>query len=255
KICNELGMDSISAGSSLACYKEITGQILTPERILQLLTEIGYGHNEGKMLGSGSFRYAEMNGKPGLSISVKKLELPAYDPRGAYGMALAYVTSTRGGCHLRAYPIAHEILRKPVVTDRFTFSGKARIIKIAEDMNAMVDSLVACKFIFLAASLEEYARALYGVTGFKTTAQDLLHTGERIYYNDRIMNAMNGFTSADDDLPERFFNEHGDSGEGINIPAIDRKSFLEARDNYYRIRGLDENGMPLPEKIKMLGLE
>ena len=61
-------------------------------------------------------------------MSVKGLELPAYDPRGAYGMALAYCTSNRGGCHLRAYPISHEILRKPVATDRFSFDGKARII-------------------------------------------------------------------------------------------------------------------------------
>ena len=59
--------------------------------------------------------------------------MPAYDPRGAYGMALAYGTSTRGACHLRAYPVSHEILRKPVATDRFSFSGKARIIKLSED--------------------------------------------------------------------------------------------------------------------------
>ena len=98
-------------------------------------------------------------------MSVKGQELPAYDPRGAYGMALAYAVSTRGGCHLRAYPISHEILRKPVATDRFTFSGKARIIKIAEDLNAVVDSLTACKFVFFAATLEEYAMALTAVTG------------------------------------------------------------------------------------------
>ena len=105
---------------------------------------------------------AEALGKPGLSMSVKSLELPAYDPRGAYGMALAYVTSNRGGCHLRAYPISHEILRKPVASDRFSFSGKARMIKIAEDANAAVDSLVACKFVFFGASLEEYAELLRG---------------------------------------------------------------------------------------------
>ena len=101
-------------------------------------------------------------------MSVKSLELPAYDPRGAYGMALAYCTSNRGGCHLRAYPISHEILRKPVATDRFSFSGKARIIKIAEDTNAAVDSLVACKFSFFGATLEEYAELLSATTGERT---------------------------------------------------------------------------------------
>ena len=98
-------------------------------------------------------------------MTVKGLELPAYDPRGAYGMALGYAVSTRGGCHLRAYPISHEILRKPVATDRFSFAGKARIVKISEDINAAVDSLTACKFLFFAASLEEFAKAFEGVTG------------------------------------------------------------------------------------------
>jgi len=94
-------------------------------------------------------------------MAVKGMELPAYDPRGAYGMALGYALSTRGGCHLRAYPISHEIFRKPVATDRFSFSGKARIIKIAEDLNAVVDSLIACKFTFFAAGLEEKKRGTH----------------------------------------------------------------------------------------------
>ncbi|WP_287007316.1 aldehyde ferredoxin oxidoreductase C-terminal domain-containing protein, partial [Candidatus Aquicultor secundus] len=81
---------------------------------------------EGEKLALGSVRLCESLGTPEASMSVKGLELPAYDPRGAYGMALAYATSSRGGCHLRAYPIANEILRKPVATDRFSFSGKAR---------------------------------------------------------------------------------------------------------------------------------
>jgi aldehyde:ferredoxin oxidoreductase len=96
-------------------------------------------------------------------------------------MALAYGTSTRGGCHLRAYPIAHEILRKPVATDRFSFAGKARIIKLAEDLGAVVDSIGACKFAFLAASLEEYARGFAAVIGLPLSTQDLLHRGDAIY--------------------------------------------------------------------------
>jgi aldehyde:ferredoxin oxidoreductase len=188
-------------------------------------------------------------------MCVKGLELPAYDPRGAYGMSLAYALSTRGGCHLRAYPVSHEILRKPVATDRFTYSGKARIIKIAEDQNAVIDSLTACKFIFFGATLEEYARALYGVTGFSTTGQDLLKTGERIYYQERILNARNGFSAKDDDLPQRFFHEPGYKGNDMRIASLDREAFLKARSNYYRIRGLSEDGLPTREKCGELGLE
>jgi len=254
-LCNEMGMDTISASATLACYSEITGKKLTGKQIISLLLDIGRGQGKGKELGQGSHRYAASKGQPELSISVKKQELPAYDPRGAYGMALAYATSTRGGCHLRAYPISHEILRKPVATDRFSFAGKARIIKIEEDQNAVVDSLTACKFVFFASSLEEYARAFTAVTGVHSTAQDLLKIGERIYYNERIMNARNGFSSKEDDLPPRFFEEAGSSGSDIEIKPLNRKQFLKARANYYKIRGLDENGMPIKEKASLLGLK
>ncbi|MBI4646756.1 MAG: aldehyde ferredoxin oxidoreductase [Bacteroidia bacterium] len=255
RICNETGMDTISAAATLACYAEINNTKIKQENILTLLKDIAYSSNEGKELKHGSYQYSIQKGKPEISMTVKGLELPGYDPRGAYGMALAYATSTRGGCHLRAYPIAHEILRKPVATDRFSFSGKARVIKLNEDMNAMVDSLTACKFIFFAATLEEYARMFSAVTGFHTTGLELLKTGERICYNDRIMNAINGFNSFHDDLPDRFFNECGTNGQGIEIKAINRSDFLQARANYYKIRGLDENGMPLKEKCTELGLE
>ena len=160
-LCNRLGLDTISAGATLACYREITGEDFTAASLIKAL----YDMAGGGYLGKGSLDFAQSCGKPELSMSVKGMELPAYDPRGAYGMSLAYAMSTRGGCHLRAYPISHEILRKPVATDRFSFSGKARIVKIAEDANAVIDSLTACKFTFLAASLEEYAKAFTSVTG------------------------------------------------------------------------------------------
>ncbi len=253
-LCNSLGMDTISAASTLACHAELEGRRLSGEEILGLLGKIGRGEGEGRALGSGSSRYAGSRGAPEKSISVKGQELPAYDPRGAYGMALGYATSTRGGCHLRAYPLSHEILRKPVATDRFSFEGKARIVKIAEDMNAVVDSLTACKFTFFAATLEEYAKAYTAVTGVQATAQGLLRVGERIYYHERIMNALNGFTSREDDLPARFFEEPGGGGEGPAAPPLDRKEFLEARARYYRVRGLDPDGRPTREKAAELGL-
>lgn len=250
-LCNRLGMDTISAGGTLACYREISGEDFTPRTLTKALYEMA----DGGYLGQGSLDFAESCHKSELSMSVKGMELSAYDPRGAYGMSLAYAMSTRGGCHLRAYPISHEILRKPVATDRFSFSGKARIVKIAEDANAVVDSLTACKFTFLAASLEEYAKAFTGVTGVQVSGHDLLEIGERIYYNERIMNAKNGFSACDDDLPPRFFTEEGSSGGGIKINPINRNDFLEARTNYYAIRGLNEDGLPTPETTSRLGLD
>lgn len=252
--CNHYGMDTISAAATLACRREIKGGDYTATSLLSLLDDIAFGRGEGQLMGRGAARYARDLGRPECAMTVKGLELPAYDPRGAYGMALGYALSTRGGCHLRAYPISHEILRKPVATDRFSFSGKARIIKISEDLNAVVDSLTACKFIFFAAGLEEYANAYSAVTGVEAGAQDLLLKGERIYYNERMINFINGFDSRQDDLPARFFNEAGSSGNAIEISAIDREAFLNARAKYYNIRGLDQKGRPTEEKAHSLGL-
>ncbi|MGD9364864.1 MAG: aldehyde ferredoxin oxidoreductase C-terminal domain-containing protein [Desulfobacteraceae bacterium] len=252
--CNHYGMDTISAAATLACRREVTGKDFTRDSLLALLDDMAYGRGEGRLLGQGAQRYARSMGQPACAMAAKGLELPAYDPRGAYGMALGYAVSTRGGCHLRAYPISHEIFRKPVATDRFTFSGKARIIKIAEDLNAMVDSLTACKFTFFAAGLEEYAKAYTAVTGLSAGAQDLLFNGERIYYNERIINYINGFDCRQDDLPARFFSEAGSGGCGIDMPPIDRQAFLNARAKYYKIRGLDDQGRPTREKARNLGL-
>ncbi|MCG8617995.1 MAG: aldehyde ferredoxin oxidoreductase [Desulfobacterales bacterium] len=254
-LCNRLGMDTISAAATLACRREITGKDYTGKQVLSLLTDMAMNRGEGRTLKLGAAEYARTHGHPETAMAVKGLELPAYDPRGAYGMALAYALSTRGGCHLRAYPISHEIFRKPVATDRFSFNGKARIIKIAEDLNAVVDALVACKFTFFAAGLEEYAKAFTAVTGTPSSAQDLLAAGERIYFNERLINHTYGYGADADDLPARFFTESGSGGNGIRIPPLDRDAFLHTRETYYRIRGLDANGAPLPEKRKHLGLD
>jgi aldehyde:ferredoxin oxidoreductase len=241
-LCNELGMDTITAAATLSAWGEIKGAFPTGAEIAGLLQDMALRRGDGELLSLGSRRLSAILGHPELSMSVKSLELPAYDPRGAYGMALAYCTSNRGGCHLRAYPISHEILRKPVPTDRFSFSGKARIISIAEDTNAAVDSLVACKFAFFGASIEEYAELLTAVTGVEYSPQRLKEIGRRIILTERFYNCTNGFTRTDDILPERFFNEAGSSGDGIDIHPLDRGRFEEELDKYYRIRGLNENG-------------
>jgi len=255
RLCNEYGLDTITTAATIACFAEIEGEELNSGELLDLIREIGdLKTDRGMMLSRGSRQYALTAGKPQTSMSVKGLELPAYDPRGAYGMALAYATSNRGGCHLRAYPISHEILRKPVATDRFSFEGKARIIKIAEDMNAVIDSLTACKFVFFAASLEEYAKAVSAVTGKVHDTQSLLRTGERIYVLERYLNTLNNITSADDDLPERFFSEEGTSSAHIRVKPLSRQEFLNARSNYYKIRGYDEQGVPTQALMERLGL-
>jgi len=126
-------------------------------------------------------------------------------------MALAYRTSSRGACHLRAYHISQEILRKPVATDRFSFDGKARLIKISEDTNAVVDSLSVCKFAFLARPSR--IRPVAGrATGIAYTGQGLLKMGEEIIARSGLQQ-VERFGEKDDFLPERFFTDEGSSGE------------------------------------------
>jgi len=250
-LCGRLGLDPVGAASALACRAEITGEPCTARTVIKALHDMAHG---GPLAG-GSLDYAESCDRPDLSMSVKGLDLPAYDPRGAYGLALACAVNTRGGCPGHAGPLSHEVLRKPVATDRFTFSGKARIIKIAEDQNAAVDSLAGCRYVFLAAGLEEYARALSAVTGLDFSAGDLQARGERIVYRERIMNSLNGFGDCDDDLPARFFSEPGTPGGGVDVPPLDREAFLAARARYYRVRGLDEEGLPTQAEAARLQLE
>jgi aldehyde:ferredoxin oxidoreductase len=241
-LCNHLGLDTISAAATLAAWGEARGRFPSASEVDGLLHAIARREGDGELLSLGSRRAMAELGRSELSMSVKGLELPAYDPRGAYGMALAYCTSNRGGCHLRAYPISHEILRKPVATDRFSFDGKARIISIAEDTNAAIDSLVACKFSFFGASLEEYADLLSCACGHLYTPQRLREIGRNIYLTERYYNWRNGFTASDDDLPQRFFTQAGSGGEGILVPPVDRERFLLERGKYYRIRGLSPEG-------------
>lgn len=242
-VCNEQGLDTISAAATISAWGECRGRFADERELAPLLHDIALRHGDGELLALGSRRLTEELGVPGLSMSVKSLELPAYDPRGAYGMALGYCTGNRGGCHLDAFALSHELLRKPVATDRFSFSGKARIIKISEDMNAAADSLVVCRFPLLGASLEEYAELLTAATGMSYNAGQLNEIGERIWLTERFYNCANGFAAGDDRLPERFYNEAGSSGEGIDIPPLDRARLEEELGKYYRIRGLTEEGV------------
>lgn len=242
RLCNDLGMDTLSTAATLAAFREASGECFHAEDLHYRLWQIAMRQENGDLLAQGAQRLTAALGCPQVAMTVKGLELPAYDPRGAYGMALAYATSNRGGCHLGAYSLAHEVLRKPVASNRFDFAGKAWMNIVAENTHAMGDSLVACRFVFLAAGLEEYAALLTGVTGVDFTAAQLLAGGDRIWLTERFYNQMNGFTSAEDMLPERFFQEQGTSGHGIFVPAIDRQLFLDERARYYRLRGLDERG-------------
>ena len=129
-------------------------------------------------------------------MSVKQLEMPAYDPRGMKAQGLAYATSNRGGCHLRANMLGPEILGVPKMVDRFATLGKAGLLINMQNLNAVLDSLSVCKFTAFAMKEDYYARLLSAVWGETVEPQELLLLGERIWNAERLFNLAAGFARA-----------------------------------------------------------
>ncbi len=241
RICNDYGIDTISSGSTIACYAEIMDEDIA--ELSELVTKIGESEGIGKELGRGSKALANSYGKD-VAMQSKGLELPGYDPRGVLGMAIAYATSNRGGCHVRAYMVAPEVLGKPKRIDRSTFSGKAGLVRIFQNAIAALDSLVLCMFSSFDMSENEFADMLSAATGVDYSREEFLKCGERIWNLERLFNIRAGFSRKDDTLPERFFESGG----------INRAEFEKTLEEYYNFRGWDENGVPTEEKLKDLNL-
>ncbi|MBN1763179.1 MAG: aldehyde ferredoxin oxidoreductase family protein [Methanomicrobia archaeon] len=249
RLCNDYGLDTVSVGVVLGSYAEIHNRGISGDELATLTKLIGEQEGVGERLGKGARRFAIDKGKPEAAMQIKGLELPAYDPRGVKGLGFSYATSNRGGCHTRAYLVAPEILRKPKAIDPYTLAGKAGHTKIFQDRFAAVDSLVVCKFAFFGVGEEEYANILSAVTGVSYTSEDLMRVGERIWNVERLYNLREGFTEEDDMLPERFFTEE------VNGRIVDKNEFLKARDEYYRMRGWDEHGVPTKRTLRRLGIK
>ncbi|MGP8320338.1 MAG: aldehyde ferredoxin oxidoreductase family protein [Methanosarcinaceae archaeon] len=252
RICNDYGMDTISCGSTIAAYSELRSIQINPEQLDELVMQIGKGECE---LGAGSRAYLRLKGAEKLSMSSKGLEFPGYDPRGVLGQALGYATSNRGGCHLRAYMVAPEVIGKPKLIDRLTFSGKAGLVQIFQNLAAAVDSLAICKFVSFAMGEEELAALLSTVTGVHYSPQDLLHAGERIWNLEKLFNIGAGFTRADDSLPARMFEDGGINTNGTTIMSmINKEEFEKTLTEYYHYRGWNQDGIPSNKKLKELGI-
>lgn len=240
RACNRQGVDTISCGSTIAAHLEHNGW---PDADVAGLAErVANAQGVGRELAQGS-QYYLRDKNPRLSMSVKGLELPGYDPRGVLGQALGYATSNRGGCHLRAYMVGPEIFGKPKLVDRLSFNGKAGLVMIFQNLAAAVDSLTMCKFTSFALSEEEYAALLSACTGEEYRAEDLLRVGERIWNLERMFNTSEGFTRRDDVLPQRVYDE-------INV-----EEYQETLSTYYHFRGWTREGVPTYERARRLGLE
>jgi aldehyde:ferredoxin oxidoreductase len=257
--CNRAGMDTITMGSTIACAMELAGDGLLDDgprfgdaaAVVALCEATARGEGLGEELGQGSARLAARHGRPELSMSVKSLELPAYDPRGMTAQGLAFATSNRGGCHLRANMLGPEILGVPKMIDRFATLGKSGLLINLQNLNAVLDSLSLCKFTAFAMKEDYYARLLTAVWGETVEPQELLRIGERIWNAERLFNLAAGFSRADDTLPRRLLEEPVTSGPAKGR-VVDLAPML---GEYYIARGWDVDGRPRPAKLEQLGLE
>ena len=257
-LCNDLGLDTISAGSTIACAMELSekGYLDSDLRfgradlLASSVEDMAYRRDLGADLAEGSLRLATKYGHPELSMSVKGLEMPAYDPRGMQGQGLLYATSNRGGCHMRGNMVGPEVLGLPKLIDRFQVQGKSSFVILHQNSSAAIDSLVVCKFTNMGVADEYFARVLSAVTGIEYTTGDMIRVGERVWNLERLYNLREGFTREDDSLPPRLLNEAPSDGPSKGW-VVHLEPMLK---EYYRGRAWNENGVPQPKKLAELEL-
>lgn len=261
-LCDDLGLDTISTGNIIAFAMECNEKGLLKQTdgldikfgndvaLVELVRKIAYREGIGDMLAEGVKSAAESigQGSDSFAIHVKGLELPGYEPRGTWGMALAYATADRGGCHQRAFTPGAEL---DGIIPRFSTDKVAGFVKSVQDERSSCFSLVVCDFVPL--SVEDCVNLLNAATGFSMTTTEYLTIGERIWNLARIFNLKEGISREDDRLPLRFHQEKLPDGptKGQIIPIEDFNRML---DEYYQFRGWDANGVPTKEKLSALGL-
>ncbi|MDF1540847.1 MAG: aldehyde ferredoxin oxidoreductase C-terminal domain-containing protein, partial [Candidatus Thorarchaeota archaeon] len=274
-LCNEYGLDTISAGSSVAfameCYQR---GILKPENvdgldftwgnsqlIVDIVGKIAKREGIGDLLAEGTKRMSEKlgQGSERFAMQVKGLELPGYDSRAAKVTGLAYAVANRGGDHITAYIEGPAFLNMPFMIVEDADVGDplkeipetALVVKNFEDSLGNFDAIGGCKFMGMVLTADDWAGLMSSLMGIEMSADEFRKTGERIYNLQRAYILREGFTRADDTLPPRLLEEplpEGPAeGQVVNLDIL--------LDAYYKYRGWDEQGRPTKEKLKELELE
>jgi aldehyde:ferredoxin oxidoreductase len=258
-MANDLGIDAISAGVTIACAMEMSQRGYIKEKIsfgdgpamCDLVKKMGRREGIGDEMADGSYRFALKYGHPELSMSVKKLELAAYDPRGLQGQGLSYATGVRGGDHINGYMISPEVIGIPQKLDPLSNEGKAVWTKAFQDLTAAIDAAGICLFSSLAPmGAPDYADLVSTVTGMAVDDKEIMRIGERIWNVQKLFNIKVGYKKADDTLPQRLLTEP--LKEGDPSGHVWRREPL--LDEYYAERGWDAQGIPTPAKLAELGL-
>jgi aldehyde:ferredoxin oxidoreductase len=259
--CNELGLDTISFGGTLACAMELSenGYISQKDRgqvelcfgganLLENMVDLIAGKKDlGSILAEGSYRLAEHFQHPEYSMSVKRMEIPAYDPRASFTQALGYMTSPTGACHLRGgYAVSLAFFGGTREIPRFSLLQSPIAIRNMQNLGIIQDSLGICRFTGFAFSTEPWARMASGITGLNFSTARMEEMANRVASLERIFNIETGMEVEEDTLPLRFQKESiivGGKEKRISPEAI-----IKMREDYYHARGWDKMGIPGGQK-------
>ena len=262
-LCDEYGMDTISAGGIVAFAMELFEEgILTAGELdgieprfgncqaaLALIEKMAKVQGCGEWLSQGVAKIAQAYPAAlPFAMHVKGLEMPAYHPNAAKGMGLSYAISERGACHLRGAPLS-EVLGG---ADPLTTQGKAQLFREHQSESALWNSAVLCCFPGFGMNLKELWQLVNAVTGFEyDSVKEFELIGERINTLCRLFNVREGFDRKQDTLPARNLSQPLADG-----PAKGQVVELDMMlDDYYARMGWDENGVPTPTRLKELGLD
>ncbi|WP_436348529.1 aldehyde ferredoxin oxidoreductase family protein [Natronorubrum sp. FCH18a] len=217
ELCDQLGMDTISAGNTIAAYLESEGGFGDDDLIHELIEKIAYREGIGDILAEGVDRiHADLGVE---NWTVKGMEVPSHDGRELHGQGLSYATANLGADHMyaRFYSKEYPLLPREEALESHGLEGKAAPLIERENKMALNDSGILCQFSFYV-SEDRYERA------FDADYEDLLEIGARTVEHERRFNNQRGFDRTDDTLP------------------YDLPGFEAALDEYYELRGWNEDG-------------
>ena len=275
RICDEQGLDTISAGATVAFAMELVEKgILTKEEVgmdltfgngqamIDMLIKMAHRDGFGDVLSDGSRFAAQKIGKDTekYTMQVKGLELAGYDIRGVKAHGLGMATAYTGADHNRSYAF-QEVFGIPVPygVDRFAIEGKGALTKWNQDLRSVTcDCATMCAFLMDMAvpgiCAQNAADMVNAASGLDFTPEEVAQIGERLNNLTKLFNMKAGLTRKDDKLPHRVMNEPlaGGASKGQYIPKEDLDKML---DEYYTARGWTLEGVPTAEKLASLGLE
>jgi aldehyde:ferredoxin oxidoreductase len=273
ELCNQIGMDVISCGSTIAfamdCFEQ--GIIGTKDTdgielkwgddvaAMKMIEKIGKREGFGDVLAEGSKRAAQKIGgnASDYAVEIKGMEVPMHDPRANYLAGLGYATGVRGACHTNdaSYAISSGILDWPDIginlgIDVKKNEGAGEIVKHAQDLGQIFNAASFCYMIVFVLNGEDVAELLSASSGFDYTFKEVVECAERIWITKRGLDNLMGITAADDRLPRQILTPPTEGGAAGQAPNLD-----VMLKEFYPARGLGADGRPTKDTLSSLGLD